>query len=101
MADLAQRTHVLASARTTQSVNVCVKPLADASRFNLRLRGVDVPTAERDVAAQSGALHLGLRINRCIGSNGLTIARLGPDEWLLLGVDDASRTIGQRIGDAM
>jgi sarcosine oxidase subunit gamma len=40
-------------------------------------------------------------INRCTETNGLTIARLGPDEWLLLGADAASGTIEQGLNEAL
>lgn len=99
----AQRTHVLATARNTQSASVCVRPLDSASRFSLRLRGVDVPPSSNvalpEEALPTDALRFELPINRCMESSGLTIARLGPDEWLVLGAEGGAPA--QRLSETI
>jgi sarcosine oxidase subunit gamma len=84
--NIAQRIHVLAKARGTDSASVRVKPMDGASRFSLRLRG-QIPA------------YLDLPINSCTEVNGLIVARLGPDEWLLLGADDSA--IQHRLSETL
>lgn len=83
MADTAQRIPALAASHRTSASAIEVRPLGFSSRISLRSRDVvfDIP------------------INRCTDSNGLTIARLGPDEWLLLGADDSA--LEQRVAEAV
>jgi sarcosine oxidase subunit gamma len=85
MADLAQRIPALAASYQTKASAIEVRPLDFAARRSLRSRDVvfDIP------------------INRCTETNGLTIARLGPDEWLLLGAVAASGTMEQRLNEAL
>lgn len=85
MANIAQRIHALAASRQTNGSVIEVRPLDYATRISLRSRGVafDIP------------------INRCLVSNGLTTARLGPDEWLLLGAADSSSAIEKQLAEAL
>jgi len=69
---VATRVAALASARTVSAPAISLRPLEAASRLSVRVRN---PTDSR----------LDMPINRCVTLEGMTIARLGPDEWLVLG----------------
>jgi sarcosine oxidase subunit gamma len=68
----AERVAALAAAQTLCAPAISVRPLEAALRFSVRVRN---PSTSR----------LDMPINRCMTSEGMTVARLGPDEWLALG----------------
>lgn len=118
-----------------------VRVLPAASRFSLRVKGVDVPTrspplgGEGLVGAPLGELAdaarppsgpplrsdhlphegegrrvasrfdlvagLALPINRCVTAGDRTVARLGPDEWLLTGPEADTEAMAAEIGAAL
>lgn len=60
--------------------SIAIATLERASRFSLRL----APAEAREIG-RIGTIPLDLPINCCATSGALTSARLGPNEWLLLG----------------
>ena len=81
-------------AQTTGSVRVT--PLGLDARFSLRLHA--------EVAARVGAVEgfqLDLAINRCAMSHGRLSARLGPNEWLLIGRPADSECLGDDLAGAL
>lgn len=66
------------------------------ARFSLRLR--PSVAAEPELAR---ALRLELRMNSCTVAKDYTIARLGPDEWLLLANDTDASNMEEKINSAL
>lgn len=82
-----------AGARTEAVSTTWLEPCA---RFSLRL-----PSA---AAVQSGSLagfHVETSINTCVTKDGRSAARLGPDEWLLIGAAAESAQIEEAIRAAL
>lgn len=86
----------LSAAGMNWTAAISIAPIEASARFSLRLRAA--------TAAEIGdeyPLRLDLPINTCIVANGRTIARLGPDEWLLLGPDAESATLARELNSMM
>lgn len=77
---MARRAPILSAAVVDSKAVVSVAPLAASARFSLRLP----PDAAVEIGTVAG-LRLDIPINTCICAGERTAARLGPDEWLLLG----------------
>jgi len=78
------------------SATIAVRPAQPAARFSLRL---DPPLA-LSLAAIAG-FRIDLPINRCAASGERIAARLGPDEWLLLGPEQDQGSIAGEIEAAL
>lgn len=78
------------------SAAVFVRSLPAAARFSLRF---DPPDAQA-LAAVAG-FPLDVQINRCTASGGRMAARLGPNEWLLLGLEPDEEVIAGQIDAAL
>jgi sarcosine oxidase subunit gamma len=75
---------------------VRLRPLPPDARFSLRL--------DPSVAASLGTIAgfpVGMAINRHGAANGRLAARLGPDEWLLLGPEADGDLIGGEVATAL
>jgi len=66
------------------------------ARFSLRLP----PEAATAVGSAAG-FDLDLAINRCAMTHGRLSARLGPDEWLLVGRATDDETLGNSVTDGL
>jgi sarcosine oxidase subunit gamma len=73
-----------------------VRPLGAAARFSLRLR-----LGDGDAAPEIAGLPLDIPINRWAGREERCAARLGPDEWLLIGAPLDAETMSSEIGRAL
>lgn len=69
-----QRFTPLSSGSTSKHISASFFPLPVSARFTLRFRTKDAPAV----------LGIDTPINTCVVSSARTLARLGPDEWLLL-----------------
>jgi sarcosine oxidase, subunit gamma len=86
---------MLERARTFSSTGP-VRPLPDASRLSLRIKngGASAP-------GPIAGLPLDLPINCCSTLNGRNAARLGPDEWLIIGAPAEVESLRADIGHAL
>ena len=92
MARTAYRSMALAADSGAGNAAVSITPLAPAARFSLRLRS-EAAAQLRDVAG----FQLEMPINRCVVSGARCCARLGPDEWLLLGPEAENGILAQAL----
>ena len=92
----AARTPILAPAPVDPTAAISVAPLAASARFALRLAAQDAVA----VGAAAG-LRLDMPINRCVAADGRIAARLGPDEWLILGPEKAADAMSASIAAAL
>lgn len=84
----AQRARALEPVSSGPRAHVSIAPLSANARFSLRLYA--------DAAATIGAVagfRIDIPINTCRVERKLTSARLGPDEWLLLGPEAESERL--------
>lgn len=97
MADAAaRRTPILAPSSLRPDAAIAIAPMAPRARFALRL--------PPDVAAaigSAGGFRLDGAINRCNAEDGRIAARLGPDEWLLIGPEAESDTLARGVDAAL
>ncbi len=90
----ARRESALPAASGATSATVIVRPLAAASRFSLRIRaGLALPTLDNRP--------LDFPINRCARHDERWIARLGPEEWLVGGLEADTEAMAAAIGTAL
>jgi sarcosine oxidase subunit gamma len=73
-----------------------VSMLEPTMRFSLRLR----PDTAAELRNAAG-FQLDASINTCVVAGARTSARLGPDEWLLLGPEAQSETLAQELDSAL
>lgn len=86
----------LSSEPTSKYVSASLFPLPASARLSLRFRTNDA--AAIDAAA---ALGIGAPVNTCVASSDRTIARLGPDEWLLLCSEAMGATVRREVDTAL
>lgn len=86
----------LSSESTSKHISASFFPLPASARFSLRFR-------TKDAAAVNAAAALGIDtpINTCVVSSARTLARLGPDEWLLLCPEAQGAVLQQDIDMAL
>jgi len=87
---------VLAAARVDATAAISIAPLPASARFSLRLQAT---TATQ--LSHVGPFRFDMPINTCVVEDGRTIARLGPDEWLLLGPDAESGRLARELDLAL
>ena len=75
---------------------IAIVPLATGARFSLRL-----PPAAAIEVGQLGGFPLDTPINTCLVAGDRMMARLGPDEWLLLGAEAESDAIERTFTAAL
>lgn len=85
-----------------------VRVLPAASRLSLRLKGVAVPPRDPrhdrrggEASADVLGLSLALPVTRCAASGDRIVARLGPDEWLVLGPEADTDAMSAEIAAAL
>ncbi len=86
------RRPIIAASVADRSADAFVTPLETVARFSLRLafdQAVKLGTA--------GGMTLDTPINTCRAAGGRLSARLGPDEWLLIGTDAQSSNLELEI----
>lgn len=75
---------------------ISIALLAANARFSLRMRPEAAASHRCD-----DRLQLNIPVNRCVLADGVTVARLGPDEWLMLGPDAESPALPHEINRAL
>ena len=83
-------------AESETPVAISVRPAPAAARFSLRLD----PAVAQSLGMVAGS-PLDLRINRCAAVGERAAARLGPNEWLLLGPEPENEAIAGQIDAAL
>jgi sarcosine oxidase, subunit gamma len=78
------------------SAAISVRQARPATRFSLRL---DPPLAQS--LATIAGFRIDLPINRCVASGERVAARIGPNEWLLLGPEPDEEAIAGQIESAL
>ncbi len=92
----ARRITVLPTSRVDSAAQISLAPLEPSARFALRMRAA---TAEE--LGESASFRFDIPINTCVVTNDRTIARLGPDEWLLLASDAEGERLSREITAAL
>ena len=90
------RMPVLAAANGDALTAISIAPLEASARFSLRLRAAS--TAE---LGKSDPFRFDMPVNTCIVEDGRTIARLGPDEWILLDSDAQGESLAREVDAAL
>jgi sarcosine oxidase, subunit gamma len=75
---------------------VVIRPLAAQARFSLRLHADDAASV-----GTAAGFRLDIPINRRVGTAEQSAARLGPNEWLLIGLDGDADLIAGGIEAAL
>jgi len=78
------------------AAEVMIRPLAGDARFSLRL---DAATAK--AVGIAAGFNLDIPFNSWSGSRDRFVARLGPNEWLLVGPDSDAEVIAGQVQDAL
>jgi sarcosine oxidase subunit gamma len=86
----------LPSTESATAIEISVHPARAAARFSLRL-----DPADARALGTVGGFRLDLPINRCVASGERVAARLGPNEWLLLGPEPENEAIAGQIDTAL
>lgn len=81
-ASVAGRTPVFIAAQLNLAAQVSIAGHEPQARISLRLRAHNAVTT-----GYASSMLLPMNINSCVVQRGQTVARLGPDEWLILNSD--------------
>lgn len=85
-----------APAMLIEAEGVAVHALPPAARFSLRLREADA-----GIGGAEAAFRIDQAINRFALEGPLLSARLGPDEWLLIGPEDPAASLAGSLAAAL
>ncbi len=90
------RQSILTASIGDRNPDLSVTPMGAAARFSLRL-----PYNQAEKLVKAGGMHLDMPINTCKLAGERMSARLGPDEWLLIGPEADNVSLGREVAGGL
>jgi sarcosine oxidase, subunit gamma len=90
------RESILAASIGDRNAELFVTPMGPAARFSLRL-----PYDQAKKLVTAGGMQLDMPINTCRLAGERMSARLGPDEWLLIGPEADNLSLGREVAGGL
>jgi sarcosine oxidase, subunit gamma len=90
------RQSILAASIGDRNPDLSVTPMGAAARFSLRL-----PHNQAEKLVKAGGMQLDMPINTCKVAGERMSARLGPDEWLLIGPEADNVNFGREVAGGL
>jgi len=90
------RQSILAASIGDRNPDLSVTPMGAAARFSLRL-----PHNQAEKLVKAGGMQLDMPINTCKVAGERMSARLGPDEWLLIGPEADNVSLGREVAGGL
>jgi len=91
-----QRRPIISGEVASRNAQGIVRPAQVSARFSLRL-----PASAAEEVANVSGLQIDLPINTCRATGDCISARLGPDEWLLLGPETQTESLAREIAKGL